>query len=243
LVYCAEGVDNSGVVQRFFLDDINQSGVNTQIISEGVLNNVTSISLESKSNGTSGIKKEELKLIPYFAWDNRGDDSMIVWLPTKSDMIQFSDVNGLKGGRYKNVKASSTSKRGNLGAISDGRRPINSSDTTIPVWISTKKDNKHWVEIGIDSDKQIRSINVYWYDNNKSVKFPAKWSMEYLKDNSWQKFKIYVTDSYAIQKDQYNQVHPAEKLKCEALRINIIPNDGIAVGILDVDIQYEDIEM
>jgi hypothetical protein len=96
LVYCAEGVDNSGVVQRFFLDDINQSRVNTQIISEGVLKNVTSISLGSKSNGTSGIKKEELKLIPYYAWNNRGDESMIVWFPTKSDMIQFSDVNGLK---------------------------------------------------------------------------------------------------------------------------------------------------
>jgi len=60
------------------------------------LKNVTSISLGSKSNGTSGIKKEELKLIPYYAWNNRGDESMIVWFPTKSDMIQFSDVNGLK---------------------------------------------------------------------------------------------------------------------------------------------------
>ena len=243
LVYCAEEVDNSGVVQQFFLDDINQSRVNTQIISEGVLKNVTSISLESKSNGTSGIKKEKLKLIPYYAWNNRGDESMIVWFPTKSDMIQFSDVNGLKGGRYKNVKASSTSKYGNLGAISDGRRPMNSNDTTIPVWTSTKKDNKHWVEIGIDSDKPIRSINIYWYDNNKSIKVPEKWSIEYLKDNTWKKLKIYVTDSYFIQKNQYNLVHPAEKLKCKALRINIIPNDGMAIGILDVDIQYEDIEM
>ena len=243
LVYCAEGVDNSGVVQRFFIDDLNQSEINTQTISEGILKNVISISLSSKSNGTEGIKNEELNLIPYYAWDNRGDGSMIVWLPTKLEMIQFSDGNGLKGGRYKNVKASSISKHGNLGAISDGRRPMNSSDTTIPVWTSTKKDNKHWVEIGIDPDKQIRSINVYWYDNNKSVKVPAKWSMEYLKDNTWQKFKIYVTDSYATQKDQYNLVHPAEKLKCEALRINIIPNDGMAIGILDVDIQYEDIEM
>jgi len=64
-----------------------------------------------------------------------------------------------------------------------------------------------------------------------------------LKDNTWKKLKIYVTDSYFIQKNQYNLVHPAEKLKCKALRINIIPNDGMAIGILDVDIQYEDIEM
>jgi len=43
------------------------------------------------------VGKEELKLIPYYAWNNRGDGSMIVWFPTKSDMIQFSDVNGLNG--------------------------------------------------------------------------------------------------------------------------------------------------
>ena len=168
---------------------------------------------------------------------------MIVWLPTKPDMIQFLDDNGLKGGKYKNVKASSTSKHGNLGAISDGRRPMNSNDTTIPVWTSTAETNNHWVEIGLDSSKPIRSINVYWYDNGRSVKVPAKWSMEYMKGNTWEKFKVYVTDSYETQKDQYNVVHPAEKLKCDAIRINIISNDGVAVGILDVDVQYEDIEM
>jgi DUF1680 family protein len=26
-------------------------------------------------------EQAELKLVPYFAWNNRGDDSMIVWLP------------------------------------------------------------------------------------------------------------------------------------------------------------------
>ena len=93
LVYCAEGVDNNGVVQRFFIDNLNLSEIHTQTISEGVLKNVISISLASKSNGTSGIKNEELKLIPYYAWNNRGDQSMIVWLPTKPDMIQFTNGN------------------------------------------------------------------------------------------------------------------------------------------------------
>lgn len=243
LVYCAEGVDNSGAVQRFFLDDLNQSEVKTQVISEGILKNVVRISLPGKSNGTDDIKNEEIKLIPYYAWDNRGDASMIVWLPTKPDMIQFADGNGIKGGRYKNVRASSTSKYSSLGAISDSRRPMNSSDRTIPVWTSKAEENNHWVDIGLDSDKQIRSINVYWYDNNKSVKIPSKWSMEYSKDNTWKKFKIYVTDSYATQKDQYNVVHPGDELKCDAIRINITSDNGVAVGILDVDVQYETIQL
>ncbi len=243
LVYCAEEVDNSGAVQRFYLDDLNQSEVKTQDIPVGILKDVVSISLPGKSNGVNGIKNEKLKLIPYYAWDNRGDGSMIVWFPTKSDMIQFADGNSMKGGRYKNVRASSTSKYGSLGAISDGRRPMNSSDRTIPAWTSNADENSHWVKIGLDPNKQIRSINVYWYDNNKSVIIPAKWSMEYMKDNTWKKFKIYVTDSFAKQKDQYNVVHPGEELKCDAIRINITSNNGAAVGILDVDVQYETIQL
>ena len=120
---------------------------------------------------------------------------------------------------------------------------MNSNDRTIPVWTSNADKKNHWVEIGLDPNKQIRSINVYWHDNNKSVKIPAKWSMEYLKDNTWEKFEIYVTDSYGTQKDQYNVVHPGDELKCDAIRINITPDSGFAVGILDVDVQYQTIQL
>lgn len=242
LVYCAEGVDNNGAVQRFFLDNLyDQSKVKTKTISAGLLKNIISISLPVRSNGINGVKNEELKLIPYYAWNNRGDESMIVWFPTKPGMIQFADGGKLKGGRYKSVRASTTSKHSSLGAISDGRRPMNSNDRTIPVWISGADKKTHWIEIGLDRTKQIRSVNMYWYDNNKSVKIPVKWSMEYLKNNKWEKFKIYVTDSYAVEKDQYNVVHPGDVLHCDALRINIDAQTHVAVGILDVDVMYENI--
>ncbi len=243
LLYCAEGNDNGGAVQRFFLKNIvSSSKMQTEIISEGVLKNVVSVSIPGESKSINGIKNENITLIPYYAWNNRGNASMNVWFPTKSEMIQFTDGNELKGGKYKGVKASSIAQHGNLGAIADGRRPISSNDTTIPVWISDNVENNQWIEIGLDSGKSIRSINIYWYDNNKSVKVPLSWSVEYLKNGKWEKFKVYVTDSYATQKDQYNVLHPAEELKCEVIRIHMKSVDNISVGILDVDIEYENIQ-
>ncbi len=80
LVYCAEEVDNGGPVQRFTLDPVDYNRVDEQTIIEGVLKSVVTISFPA-SSGNDRI--ERLKLVPYYTWNNRGDGSMIVWLPAK----------------------------------------------------------------------------------------------------------------------------------------------------------------
>jgi len=82
LVYCAEGVDNSGSVQRFFIDQLPTSqSMQTETMSDGLMNNITEISLPVKSNEGNMVMEEKMTLIPYYAWNNRGDSSMIVWFP------------------------------------------------------------------------------------------------------------------------------------------------------------------
>lgn len=49
------------------------------------------VSLEGKLTDGNGTRNKKVKLIPYYAWNNRGDVSMIVWFPTKPYMIQFND--------------------------------------------------------------------------------------------------------------------------------------------------------
>jgi len=88
LVYCAEGVDNNGAGQRFFLEDMAQTDPKTQPFTEGVLKNIPEITLNGKVKDSRGIWQSPIKLIPYYAWDNRGDTSMLVWFPTKAEMVQ-----------------------------------------------------------------------------------------------------------------------------------------------------------
>jgi len=87
LVYCAEAIDNNGPVQRIFLDDSQQKETKANKISDGVLINITGISLKGKIKNGNDILQKDIKLIPYYAWNNRGDSSMMVWFPTNPEMV------------------------------------------------------------------------------------------------------------------------------------------------------------
>ena len=86
LVYCAEGVDNDGPVQRFFFERLPEpSAIKTERIQRGVLENVVMVSFPSHEAGTERGSTHELRMIPYHAWNNRGNGSMIVWIPNPEE--------------------------------------------------------------------------------------------------------------------------------------------------------------
>lgn len=90
LVYCAEGVDNGGPVQQLFVDKIpDPSDITVESISEGLLNNVVSIQIPAKKLTDEGIINTKAHLVPYYAWNNRGESSMTVWIPTNESMVQY----------------------------------------------------------------------------------------------------------------------------------------------------------
>jgi len=91
----------------------------------------------------------------------------------------------------------------------------------------------------LDNSIPIQSVKVYWAKDIENTSLPVKWTIDYLENGQWKPMDLYVTDSYAVETDQYNVVHPDRPLKCEAIRINIEPQKGKQVGILDVDIAYE----
>lgn len=83
LVYCAEEPDNQTPVQQFFIDALPTiDEINTDSFTDGLLKNIVRISFPAKTITENGIIAKNLQLIPYYAWNNRGDSSMIVWLPT-----------------------------------------------------------------------------------------------------------------------------------------------------------------
>lgn len=240
LVYCAEEVDNAGKVQQFFLESFpGQQDIRTEAIDTGILQNVVRIELPARAKDERGVRAETLKLIPYYAWNNRGDASMIVWLPTRPEMVYSRVGDELRGGRFAGVKASSTSEYGSLEAIVDGRRPEGSEDRTLPSWISAE-GGEQWVEIRLDGQKPIKSIGVYWFGASRKVGLPAQWSLEVKKNGRWEPFSLNESDAYRLDKDQYNVVRPSTPFSCDAVRINIAARPEMLVGILDVDIQYED---
>ena len=79
LVYCAEGIDNGGPVQRFSLfPTTEKSEIQVENFTDGPLRGIPKIRMDSVQKDSGQTR--ELSLIPYHAWNNRGNHSMIVWI-------------------------------------------------------------------------------------------------------------------------------------------------------------------
>ena len=204
---------------------------------EGVLKGVSSISLEASALQDEQQVPATLKLIPYYAWNNRGDNvTMNIWFARDAETARLGTVRTV--GNVKDVVATHTNGTDDVYAVADGKLPSKSFDTSIPRWTSwSQKGVAQQVEIKLVKEQPIESVSVYWYDDEGGVQLPESWHLEYHANGEWHDFKLYITDLYGIQKDQFNMVHPVEVIKADAIRLNIQPKPHATVGILEVTIE------
>ena len=85
--------------------------------------------------------------------------------------------------------------------------------------------------------QNIESVSVYWYEDNSGVKLPLSWTMDYRTEGEWKTFELYTTDSFGLEKDQFNMVHPSSAITADAVRLNIEPVKDKAVGILEIVVE------
>ena len=87
LLYCAEETDNGGHLDRLAIYADKNFEVKRE---DGELGKIVSISAPGSSEDLEesllyspsepGTKPCEIKMIPYYAWDNRSPGEMLVWL-------------------------------------------------------------------------------------------------------------------------------------------------------------------
>ncbi len=241
-VLCAEGVDNGGATQRFYFDQQTQTkDSSTQLTAFSESQKAIRVELPAKAV-TAEDETESLKakLLPYYAWNNRGESSMTVWFPTKKELAVHDPHALPKESVIKSVKASHTFKLDTEKAIGDLQEPKNSRDTHIPRWTSWPQRGKpQWVEAILKKKQTLRSIGVYWYDDAGGVQLPKEWKVEILQGGEWKPFELYVTDAYEIKKDKYNVVHPSAKIEVEGVKILMTPIESSCVGILELKLEFE----
>lgn len=79
LVYCAEGPDNEHPASSYILASNDQQG-QIDTFKEGILQGIPAITLNAEALKGEETTPASLKLIPYYAWNNRGDHvTMNVW--------------------------------------------------------------------------------------------------------------------------------------------------------------------
>ena len=241
-VLCAEEVDNGGATQRFFLDEKPSVGKIKVSRVEHPAGSFIQVGARAKALKEAGQpEKRNLSLIPYYAWNNRKPGSMTIWFPTTPKLAVYDPHKLPKKSIFKTLKASHTSDLDTVSAVGDGKEPRWSSGKKVPRWTSRPQLGKEqWVEGHFAKPRKVRDIGVYWMQDQQDVKFPKEWSLEVRNKGEWKPFELYVTDRYDNRANQYNVVHPAAPLTCDAIRIKMMPKEDAAVGILEVKVAFED---
>ena len=237
LVMCAEEADNDGVVQRFYLPELPSSDSCTVTqFEDGILQGTPIVTVPAAELVNGESRSAGLKFVPYLNWNNRGNATMVVWLPDAIEgaQAQLSRVHS-DPSKYGTVTASSCAANGVIEAVKDGRRPDSSADTTIEAWISSGESSKEWIQMIFDQPQTVERLGLFWVSNDQ-VDVPADWKIEYLLDGSWYPFEKYITDAYGVTKDRFNTIHPAAELTCGGLRINIEAQAGKSVGLFDLEL-------
>jgi DUF1680 family protein len=80
LVYCAEGADNRNILPNVFIPRV-ETDVKTETFTGKPLQGIPKVIIPAVEKTSAGNHPVSLTLLPYFAWNNRGDGSMMVWFP------------------------------------------------------------------------------------------------------------------------------------------------------------------
>lgn len=236
LVYCAEGIDNTEDVNRYYLAKVS-TDAKVQRDDTGILKgidlikNVSADYIDVKGN----IHQASLNLIPYYAWNNRGVSTMNIWFAENEKKVRESVA--ILPVAIKDIKATYTNEGENVFSIVNRKHPKSSKDTEVNRWTSwNKKGEKQSIDFTFEKPTDIKAFSVYWYDDNGGVRLPDVWNLEYKDDSgSWKPFLLYSTDSYSLLKDQFNLVHSdGDSFVVESIRLNVTPKADSAVGVLQV---------
>jgi DUF1680 family protein len=237
LVYCAEEADN-GLVQEYYLPE--QTPPTSEHVADGTLKDIVMITLTANKLNVAG--KVPLKLLPYYAWNNRGDASMLVWLPQTAAIAKESLPLNVKNRVWlKDMRLSSNDNPMTRQALFDGHAPQRSRHANYPRWNSQQQEGiPQQIELLFNGRQTVESLAVFWIsDSRTTTLLPASWKLECLIDGEWKPFSVYTTDSYGLEEDKYNVVRPSALLSCSGIRIKLTPQPGKSVGIAEIKINIK----
>ena len=227
VVYCLEGPDNTdNTVQNIMVSEKAEIRENYK---SDFLNGVLLLSANGSStsrqlNSDALLKKDqEVKAIPYYAWNNRGSGEMIVWIPYQESAARPKPAPTIAS---KSTVSSSLRNPRMQKALNDQYEPLNSQDpSAVYLHWWPKKATTEWVQYDFDQEYTVSQSSVYWFDDGPfgGCRIPASWTVLYKDGDNWVPVKN--TTSYTVTKDKYDTVK-FEPVKTKALRIEVkLPND------------------
>ncbi len=233
VIYCAEWPDNNtGNVLNLLIE--KDSPMTTEYVSsllEGtqvirVKGSQTKRTLDGK---IEKLAEEQVTLIPYALWNNRGPGQMMVWLPYATQ-----NANPLPAPTIafrSRIKASKMTRQ--LSAVNDQAEPENSNDHSIQYyhwW--PDKDQWEWIQYDFEKPEKISKTKVYWFDDGPDggCRIPDEWEILYLSDNIWK--PVRAKTKYTVTKNGWDSLQFAP-VTTSALKIKVKLNKDFSSGLYE----------
>jgi hypothetical protein len=205
LMFCAEGPDNSdGHVLNYVID--KEAGFVSEYVP--TLLQGTQIVKAKGSRVRRDIdgsvhtgEVEELVLIPYHLWNNRGSAEMMVWLPVTLENAKPMAAPTIAN--RSNITASKPTRA--LQSIKDQYEPENSNDHSWPYYHWWPDNNKwEWIQYDFEKPEKVSETMIYWFDDGPfgGCRIPAEWRIEYLSGGTWK--PVENVGEYTVTKDGWD---------------------------------------
>jgi DUF1680 family protein len=231
LMYCAEWpYSQDGRILNLVFDE---KALFTPVFIDTLLNGIEAVKTTArpaKYNLKKEVEKGDLQditLIPYYAWNNKGPGEMAVWLPVSDSSVKPLPAPTIAS--KSKVSASVPTKA--LMAVNDQYEPKNSIDRDWPFYHWWPKNNSwEWIQYNFESEATVSSSKVYWFDDGPfgGCRIPDKWEIEYRSGSSWKPVKA--KGDYSIVKDSWNTIE-FEPVKTNALRLKVKLPEKFSAGV------------
>lgn len=231
IVYVAEWADvkNGKVLNLIF--EKNQefkTEYKTDFLSGVSIVNAKARAAVANQNGDVEYQEvQEIQLIPYYSWNNRGPGEMMVWLPYNENSIRPLPYPSIAS----TSKVSCSVPASALIAVNDQLLPTSSNDHQFPFthWYPLN-DTTIWVQYDFVKQEKITSSKIYWFDDGPfgGCRIPQDWEIRYKSGNLW--LPIKTTSSYTLSKDDWDKVD-FEPIKTSALRLYIELPKNYSTGL------------
>jgi DUF1680 family protein len=233
VIYCAEWPDNrEGKILNLVID--KESGFSTEFAPDllGGTQIIKTSGIQTKKTldgKIENLEKEQVTLIPYALWNNRGPGQMMVWLPTTPESAKPLPAPTIA---YRSKVTANKITRA-LTAVNDQVEPSGSNDHTVNYyhwW--PDKDQCVYVQYDFEKPETISKTKVYWFDDGPDggCRVPDAWEIQYQTGNSWKPVKAKST--YTVTKDGWD-TQEFEPIKTSAVKIRVKLNKEFSSGIYE----------
>ncbi len=231
IVFTAEWPDNpNGNVRNLMLP---ASAKLTAEYRPSLLNGVEVVTgkataLAYDSQGKVVEHEQNLTMIPYYAWANRGRGQMMVWLPNiaaSARPLPYPTV-----ASSATVTVSGKTQQRNHDVIKDGEIPTASNDHSGYFDWWPAQGNKETVDYTFAQPAKVSECGLYWFDDTGQggVRVPASWRLLYKDGDSWK--PVETVDQYGTAKDKFNTVK-FTPVTTTALRVEVQAQQRVSMGI------------